>query len=77
MQEQQELLARCQKQEEEQKMLGKFVATLTEVMNHVVSLCSNIQDTSIVECGGLIEEHNEKENLELQGEGEELRQEVQ
>ncbi|QHN76649.1 uncharacterized protein DS421_19g645740 [Arachis hypogaea] len=58
-------------------MLREFMANLTEVMNHVVSLCSNIQDIPIVECGGLIEEHNEKENLELQGEGEELRQGVQ
>lgn len=77
MQEQQELLARCQKQEEEQKMLREFVAILTKVMNHMVSLCSNIQDTPIVRCGGLIEEHTEKKNLELQGKKEELRQEVQ
>ncbi|KAL4344523.1 hypothetical protein AHAS_Ahas11G0186900 [Arachis hypogaea] len=46
-------------------------------MSQLASLCSTIQDILIVKCGELVEEHNEKENLELQGKEEELRQEVQ
>jgi len=69
MQEQQELLIRCQKQ-------GKAVASLTKVISQLASLCSTIQDTLIVKYGGLVEEHNEKENLEIQGKEEELKQEL-
>jgi len=53
------------------------VASLIEVMSQLALLCSTIQDTLIVKYGELVEENNEKENLELQGEEEELKQEVQ
>ena len=55
-----------------------MVATIIESVNHMAphrSSCN--QSTPIDECGGSTKEHSEGVNLELQGEEEELKQELQ